>query len=144
MADDGYSGTNFNRPAFKELMELVENDEVETIIVKDMSQFGREYLEVGRYTEIVFPNYNVRFISISDGIDSLYGNDDFTPFKNIINELYAKDCSRKIRAANRAKAETGARVGTNEPYGYMKDPNDPKRKIIPDPESAEEEKQSVA
>lgn len=135
--DDGYSGTNFNRPAFKELMELVENDEVETIIVKDMSRFGREYLEVGRYTEIIFPNYDVRFIAIGDNIDSRYGVDDFAPFKNIINELYAKDCSRKIRAANRAKAETGARVGKRAPYGYMKDPDDPKRKIVVDPESAE-------
>jgi DNA invertase Pin-like site-specific DNA recombinase len=122
MADDGYSGTNFNRPSFKELMSLVENGEVETIIVKDMSRFGREYLEVGRYTEIVFPHYDVRFIAIGDGIDSLYGNDDFTPFKNIINELYAKDCSRKIRAAKRAKAETGAWLGGKPPYGYMRDP----------------------
>ena len=71
MADDGYSGTNFNRPAFKEMMELVENDEVVTIIVKDMSRFGREYLEVGKYTEIIFPNYNVRFIAIGDNIASL-------------------------------------------------------------------------
>ena len=115
MADDGFSGTNFNRPSFKELMLLVENGQVETIIVKDMSRFGREYLEVGRYTEIVFPNYDVRFIAIGDGIDSLYGNDDFTPFKNIINELYAQDCSRKIRAAKRAKAETGAWLGGKPP-----------------------------
>ncbi len=137
MADDGYSGTNFNRPSFKELMLLVENGEVETIIVKDMSRFGREYLEVGRYTEIVFPNYDVRFIAIGDGIDSLYGNDDFTPFKNIINELYAKDCSRKIRAAKRAKAETGAWLGGKPPYGYMRDPENPKSHLIPDKESAE-------
>lgn len=137
LSDDGYSGTNFNRPAFKEIMELVENDEVTTIIVKDMSRLGREYLEVGRYTEIVFPNYDVRFIAIGDGIDSLYGNDDFTPFKNIINELYAKDCSRKIRAAKRAKAETGAWMGGKPPFGYMRDPQDPKRHLVPDTESAE-------
>jgi|GEM_PF-3573399 len=137
MADDGYSGTNFNRPSFKELMLLVENGQVETIIVKDMSRFGREYLEVGRYTEIVFPNYDVRFIAIGDGIDSLYGNDDFTPFKNIINELYAKDCSRKIRAAKRAKAETGAWLGGKPPYGYMRDPENPKSHLVPDEESAE-------
>ena len=89
MADDGYSGTNFNRPAFKEMMELVENDEVATIIVKDMSRFCREYLEVGKYTEIIFPNYDVRFIAIGDNIDSLYGVDDFAPFKNIINEWFS-------------------------------------------------------
>ena len=144
LSDDGYSGTNFNRPTFKEMMGLVENDEVETIIVKDMSRLGREYLEVGRYTEIVFPNYDVRFIAVSDGIDSLYGNDDFTPIKNIFNELYAKDCSRKIRAAKRAKAETGAWMGGKPPYGYMRDPQDPKRHLVIDPEASEIVKQIFA
>ena len=81
--------------------------------------------------------YDVRFIAIGDNIDSLYGVDDFAPFKNTINQLYAKDCSRKICAVNRAKIETGARIGTRAPYGYMKDHDDPKRKIIPEPESAE-------
>ncbi|MGI6752604.1 MAG: recombinase family protein [Anaerovoracaceae bacterium] len=134
--DDGATGTNFNRPAFQEVMALIENGEVATLIVKDMSRLGREYLEVGRLTEIVFPSYGVRFIAMNDGVDSLYGDNEFTPFKNIINEWYAKDCSKKIRASARAKAETGARVGTKPPFGYQKDPDDPKRKIILDEETA--------
>lgn len=135
--DDGFSGTNFQRPAWTELMALMENGEVATLIVKDMSRLGREYLEVGRLTEIAFPSYGVRFIAINDGVDSLYeSSNDFTPMRNWFNELYAKDCSKKIRASARAKAETGARVGTKAPFGYQKDPDDPKRKIIPDEETA--------
>lgn len=134
--DDGYSGTNFQRPAFQEMIELVENGEVATIIVKDMSRFGREYLMVGQYTELIFPSYGVRFIAMNDGVDSLYGDNEFTPFKNIINEWYAKDCSKKGKAAAKIKAESGARVASRPPFGYQKDPADPKRKIIPDEETA--------
>lgn len=134
--DDGATGTNFNRPAFQEVMALIENSEVATLIVKDMSRLGREYLEVGRLTEIVFPSYGVRFIAMNDGVDSLYGDNEFTPFKNIINEWYAKDCSKKGKASARIKAESGARVGSRPPFGYQKDPADPKRKIIPDEETA--------
>ncbi|MFR1800765.1 MAG: recombinase family protein [Faecalispora jeddahensis] len=134
--DDGYSGTNFQRPAFQEMLALVENGEVATIIVKDMSRFGREYLMVGQYTELIFPSYGVRFIAMNDGVDSLYGDNEFTPFKNIINEWYAKDCSKKGKASARIKAESGARVGSRPPFGYRKDPADPKRKIIPDEETA--------
>lgn len=135
--DDGFSGTNFQRPAWTELMALMENGEVATLIVKDMSRLGREYLEVGRLTEIVFPSCGIRFIAINDGVDSLYeSSNDFTPMRNWFNELYAKDCSKKIRASARAKAETGARVGTKAPFGYQKDPDDSKRKIIPDEETA--------
>lgn len=134
--DDGYSGTNFQRPAFQEMLELVENGEAATIIVKDMSRFGREYLMVGQYTELIFPSYGVRFIAMNDGVDSLYGDNEFTPFKNIINEWYAKDCSKKGKAAAKIKAESGARVGSRPPFGYQKDPADPKRKIIPDEETA--------
>lgn len=134
--DDGYSGTNFQRPAFQEMLELVENGEAATIIVKDMSRFGREYLMVGQYTELIFPSYGVRFIAMNDSVDSLYGDNEFTPFKNIINEWYAKDCSKKGKAAAKIKAESGARVGSRPPFGYQKDPADPKRKIIPDEETA--------
>ncbi len=134
--DDGATGTNFNRPAFQELMTLLENGKVATLIVKDMSRLGREYLEIGRLTEIVFPSYGVRFIAMNDGVDSLYGDNEFTPFKNIINEWYAKDCSKKGKASARIKAESGARVGSRPPFGYQKDPADPKRKIIPDEETA--------
>ena len=134
--DDGATGTNFNRPAFQEVMALIESGEVATLIVKDMSRLGREYLEVGRLTEIVFPSYGVRFIAMNDGVDSLYGDNEFTPFKNIINEWYAKDCSKKGKASARIKAESGARVASRPPFGYQKDPADPKRKIIPDEETA--------
>lgn len=134
--DDGATGTNFNRPAFQEVMSLIENGEAATLIVKDMSRLGREYLEVGRLTEIVFPSYGVRFIAMNDDVDSLYGDNEFTPFKNIINEWYAKDCSKKGKASARIKAESGARVGSRPPFGYQKDPADPKRKIVPDGETA--------
>ncbi len=134
--DDGYSGTNFQRPAFQEMLALVENGEVATIIVKDMSRFGREYLMVGQYTELIFPSYGVRFIAMNDGVDSLYGDNEFTPFKNIINEWYSRDCSKKGKSAAKIKAESGARVGSRPPFGYQKDPADPKRKIIPDEETA--------
>lgn len=134
--DDGYSGTNFQRPAFQEMLALVEDGEVGTIIVKDMSRFGREYLMVGQYTELIFPSYGVRFIAMNDGVDSLYGDNEFTPFKNIINEWYSRDCSKKGKAAAKIKAESGARVGSRPPFGYQKDPANPKRKIIPDEETA--------
>ena len=135
--DDGYSGTSFKRPGWNEVMELVESEQVATIIVKDMSRLGREYLQVGQYTELIFPNYGIRFIAVNDGVDSLYeSTNDFTPFRNLMNEFYAKDCSKKGRSAARVKAETGARVASRPLYGYQKDPDDPKRHIIPDPDTA--------
>lgn len=135
--DDGYSGTNFRRPGWEELMELVESDQVATIIVKDMSRLGREYLQVGQYTELIFPSHGIRFIAVNDGVDSLYeSTNEFTPLRNVMNEFYAKDCSKKGRSAARVKAETGARVGSRPPYGYQKDPDDPKRHIVPDPNTA--------
>ena len=136
MFDDGVSGTNFNRPAWNEVIELVENDEVSMIIIKDLSRLGRNYLEMGNLTEIIFPHYNVRFISVNDNLDSLKGIDDFTPVKNVMNEIYAKECSRKIKASVKAKAQTGARIGALPPYGYKKDPLNPKRKIVPDENTA--------
>ena len=135
--DDGYSGTNFNRPGWQQVMELMENGQVETLVVKDLSRLGREYLQVGQYTELIFPSYGVRFIAVNDGVDSLYeSTNDFTPFRNLMNEFYAKDCSKKIRSVIRTKAETGAHVATHPRYGYMKDPADSKRHIVPNPETA--------
>ena len=87
-ADDGYTGTNFNRPAFQEMICDIENDKVSTVIVKDLSRLGREYLQTGYYTEIFFAEHNVRFIAVNDGVDSAQGYNDFAPFKNIINEFY--------------------------------------------------------
>ena len=134
--DDGFSGTNFNRPGWNEVMRLMENGMVRTVIVKDLSRLGREYLEVGKLTELVFPSYGVRFIAINDNVDSLYGENDFAPFKNLFNEFYAKDTSRKIRAVKKAQAQRGERIATRPRYGYQKAQDDPK-KIVPDPEAAE-------
>ena len=129
--DDGYSGTTFNRPAWNRLLERIENDEVATLLVKDMSRLGRDYLKVGFYTEIMFPEKDVRFIAVGNGIDSTRQQDsDFTPFLNIINEFYAKDTSKKIRAVMQAKGEAGEPLCFNPPYGYIKDPADNKRWLI--------------
>ena len=135
--DDGYSGTNFNRPDFQRLMEDVDAGLVKIIIVKDMSRLGRDYLKVGYYTEIVFPEADVRFIAISDGVDSEGGADnDFTPFRNIMNEWYAKDTSKKIKAVIRAKGVSGKHTNPLPPYGYKKDESDKQHWIV-DEEAAE-------
>lgn len=134
--DDGYSGTNFNRPAWNEVMKLIENGEVETLIVKDLSRLGREYLQVGYYTEIYFPQQGVRFIAVNDGVDSLYSEtNDFTPMRNYFNELYAKDSSKKVRIVKRAQAERGELLGGRPPYGYKRDENI-RKGVVPDEEAA--------
>ncbi len=135
--DDGYSGTNFNRPAFQRLIAKVEANEVGVILVKDMSRLGRDYLKVGVYTEITFPEAGVRFIAVNDGVDSNSQVDnDFTPFRNIINEWYAKDTSKKIRAVFKAKGNAGKHLCTQPPFGYLKSPTD-KEKWIVDEEAAQ-------
>lgn len=131
--DDGYSGTSFNRPGFQEMLADIEAGYVDCVIVKDMSRFGRNYLEVGMYTEIMFPDKDVRFIAINDGVDSARDDNDFTPFRNIINEWYAKDTSKKIRAVFRAKGLSGKRLSTQTPYGYLKGENG---QLIEDTETA--------
>lgn len=133
--DDGYSGASTERPAYKEMMNDVENERVSTVIVKDQSRLGRDYLQTGLLMEITFPQYDVRFIAVNDGVDSINGVNDFAGIKNYFNDLYARDTSKKIRAVQRAKGERGERVGTAIPYGYMKDPVNTKQ-IVPDPETA--------
>lgn len=129
--DDGYSGTTFDRPDWNRLVELVDSGKVGTIIVKDMSRLGRDYLKVGMYTEMVFPNADVRFIAINNGVDSdNQAENDMTPIINIFNEFYAKDTSRKIRAVFKAKGLAGKPLCTNPPYGYIKDPEDKTRWIV--------------
>ena len=135
--DDGYSGTNFNRPSWSELLEKIENGEVSTLIVKDMSRLGRDYLKVGFYTEVLFVEKGVRFIAINNGIDS--DNPDtleFAPFINIMSEWYAKDISKKVKTGIRTKGASGKPIATEAPYGYMKDPNNKDFWII-DEEAAE-------
>lgn len=135
--DDGFSGTNFNRPSWNDLIALVEENKVGTIIVKDMSRLGRDYLKVGFYTEVMFVEKNIRFIAINNGIDSANQTDsDFTSFLNIINEWFAKDTSKKIRAVMKAKGESGKHLTTRPPFGYMKSPDD-KTKWIVDDEAAQ-------
>lgn len=133
--DDGFSGANFNRPDFKRMMADVECGKVGIVIVKDQSRLGRDYLQTGMLMEITFPQYDVRFIAINDGVDSENGVSDFSGIKNYFNDFYARDTSRKIRAVQRAKGERGERVGTTIPYGYMKNPDNPKQ-FIPNPETA--------
>ncbi len=120
--DDGYSGVRFNRPGFQKVVELMKAGKVETFITKDLSRFGRNYLEVGGYLE-AFEKWNVRYIAINDNFDSLYSDgNELIPFKNVFNEWFARDTSKKIRAVLKAKAERGERVGTQIPYGYKKAP----------------------
>lgn len=135
--DDGYSGANFDRPSWSELVALIEDEKVGILIVKDMSRLGRDYLRVGLYTDVLFPEKGVRFIAISNGVDSAQQQEnDFTPFLNIINEWYCRDTSKKIRAVMKSKGEAGEHLCTNPPYGYMKDPDNKKQWIV-DGEAAE-------
>ncbi len=129
--DDGYSGTNFDRPDWQRLLAMLDDGKVGTVIVKDMSRLGRDYLKVGYYTEVLFPGFDIRFIAINNNVDSANQQDsDFTPFLNIINEWYAKDTSKKIRAVFKAKGQSGKPLCTNPPYGYIKDPEDKTHWII--------------
>lgn len=129
--DDGYSGTNFNRPDWLRLTSLIDEGKVGVIIVKDMSRLGRDYLQVGMYTEMVFPNADIRFIAINNGVDSANQIDnDMTPFINIFNEFYAKDTSKKVKAVFKAKGNSGKPLTTNPPYGYLKDPEDKNHWIV--------------
>ena len=133
--DDGYSGTNFNRPAWNEIMELIETGQVKTLIIKDMSRLGRDYLQIGMLMEHTFPNYNVRLIAINDAVDTLYGDNDFTPFRNLFNDFYAKDISRKINTSLETKQRKGEFIGAFAPYGYKKSPED-KHQLILDEDTA--------
>ena len=135
--DDGWSGTNFDRPGFGALMEAVREKRIDLVLVKDLSRLGRDYIEVGKYTDCVFPYYGCRFIALNDGVDTLRQNDDVTMiFKNVINDIYARDTSKKIRAVRRANAESGKFMGYKAPYGYLRSPED-KHRLVIDPEAAE-------
>lgn len=137
--DDGFSGTNFDRPAISEALRLVENRQVSNFIVKDLSRLGRSYIKVGQLTEITFPSFDVRFIAFNDGVDSNKPNESnsiFLPIKSLMDEMYAADTSKKIRAVVQSKARAGERVTVNPPYGYLKAPNNPKNWIV-DPVASE-------
>ena len=137
--DDGYSGTSFNRPGFQEMLKDLKNSKIDTIIVKDLSRFGRKYVEVGRFLEDTFPTMRVRFISIIDKIDSFKNPESSSSmlvnFKNLINDEYARDISRKIKSVYRIKQKKGEYIAAHVPFGYRKDP-DNKYHLLIDMEGA--------
>jgi len=134
--DDGYSGTNYNRPGFQEMFELMEQGQVAVLITKDLSRLGRNYIETGMYIESVFPQLGVRYIAIADGVDTLYNmGDDSMPIKNLFNEYHVKETSKKVRMAFQTMARRGERLATRAPYGYKKDPEN-RKKIVVDEASA--------
>ena len=133
--DDGVSGVTFDRSGWNEMIKLSEAGKVKTVIVKDMSRMGRDYLKVGYYTESFFAERDIRYIAINDGVDSDKGDNEFTPFRNLFNDFYARDTSKKIRAVMRAKGNAGEHLCSNPPYGYRKSPDD-KKKWIVDEEAA--------
>lgn len=128
--DDGVSGVTFDRPGWNEMIRLAEAGKVTTVIVKEMSRMGRDYLKVGYYTESFFAERDIRYIAINDGVDSDKGDNEFTPFRNLFNDFYARDTSKKIRAVMRAKGNAGEHLCTNPPYGYMKSPDNKKQWIV--------------
>ncbi len=132
--DDGVSGTTFMRPDFQRMQKMAENGEIATIIVKDLSRFGRNYLEVGKYLEITYPTLGIRFIAIQENVDTMNNTGtEMMPFNNIFNEWYAAQTSKKIRAVQKAKADNGERVSSTVPYGYKKDKDNPKQWVIDEP-----------
>ena len=131
--DDGYSGTNFNRPAFQRMITDIEAGHINCVVVKDLSRFGRNYLEMGLYTEMRFPEMGVRFIAVDSGVDSNnQQTTEFTPFLNVINEWYARDISRKVTKAFRTRHENGAHYGAYAPLGYKKDPEQTGHLLVDD------------
>lgn len=133
--DDGWSGTSFDRPRFQDMLRDMEQHRFDIVLVKDLSRLGRDYIQTGRYLELVFPEHGVRLIAVNDGIDTARADTDLAPFRNVVNEMYARDASRKIRSALHAKMQAGKFIGNFAPYGYRKDPRD-KNHLIPDERAA--------
>ena len=135
--DDGYTGTNFDRPAFIRMIKDIENGKIDMVITKDLSRLGRDYIATGEYVEKYFPLHNIRYVALLDGIDTFLdtSNNDIAPFKAVINDMYSRDNSKKIRTALKSMQQKGKWVGGCTPFGYAKDPND-KNHLIPDPKEA--------
>ena len=133
--DDGITGTTMKRPGFQKMLTAIEAGYISAVFVKDLSRLGRNYIEVGKLTEEFFPLHDIRLVAVSDGVDSDEGEDDFTPFKNIMNEYYAKDISKKRRIVNKMKGNAGVPLSP-PPYGYIKNPDDPRFWVV-EPEAAE-------
>ncbi len=134
--DDGYSGMNFKRPGFQELLEDVERGFINMVITKDLSRLGRDYIMTGYYSEIFFQTKGIRYIALADDVDSLMGMNELAPFKNILNDMYARDISKKIKSAKRQRAKQGLFIGSQTPFGYTRQ-SDNKNKLIPDSDAAE-------
>lgn len=136
-SDDGYTGVNFNRPGFRKMMEDIQRGQINCIIVKDLSRFGRNYIEVGRYIERIFPALGIRFIAINDGYDSLHNNSSadqlLLPFKNLINDAYSRDISIKVRSHLDVKRRRGEFVSPSVPYGYKRSDSDKRQLIVDEP-----------
>ena len=122
--DDGYSGTNFNRPGFLSMLDDIKSGNVSTVITKDLSRLGRNHIRTGEYIEIIFPDYNVRYIAINDNVDTDKEENEIMPFKNLFNEYHSRDCSKKVIAVFKAKGKSGKPLTTNPPYGYKKSESD--------------------
>ena len=136
--DQGFTGTNFNRPGFQRMIKDINSGKINMVITKDLSRLGRDYIETGEYIEKWFPEKNVRYVSVTDGIDTFVnnnGNNDIAPFKSILNDMYSKDLSKKIRTALHTMQKEGKWVGGKTALGYMKDPNDKNKLIIYEPEA---------
>ena len=133
--DDGITGTTMKRPGFQKMLTAIEAGYISAVFVKDLSRLGRNYIEVGKLTEEFFPQYDVRLVAVSDGVDSDEGDNEFTPFRNIMNEWYAKDISKKRKIVNKMKGNAGIPL-SQPPYGYIKNPDDPRFWVI-DPEAAD-------
>ena len=132
ISDDGFTGTNFNRPGFCELIKQIEENKINTVITKEMSRLGRDYIQTGYYIEQYFPTHNVRYIAVNDGIDTSQNltSNDIAPFKAVFNDMYAKDISNKVRTALTTKKINGKFIGAFAPYGYKKDANDKNHLVI--------------
>ena len=133
--DDGYSGLNFDRPSFNRMLDDIEAGKIDVVITKDLSRLGRDHLKVGHFTEIYFPMKNVRYIAVNDGVDTANKNNDIAALKNVMNEFYSRDNSRKIRSSIRARAKAGLYRSSFNPIGYRKSP-DNHNKLIVDEETA--------
>ena len=116
--DDGYSGTTFDRPDFQRMISDIQNGRINMVLTKDLSRLGRNYVMTGQYTDFFFPQNNVRYIAVNDNVDTLNDDNDIAPFKNILNEMYAKDISKKIKSARKVSAKQGKFMGSQPPYGY--------------------------
>ena len=134
--DDGYSGTSFDRPGFQRMIRDIESKKINMVITKDLSRLGRDYITAGQYTELYFPSKGVRYIAVNDGYDSDSPYNDLAPFQHVINEMYARDASKKIRSALQSKIAAGCFIGNFAPYGYQKDPEN-KNHLLVDPSTAQ-------